>query len=124
MRAHLVIDDTDYTDYIVANSYDVNAFAQYESWKDANFTEHRIIVAEKVKGKFKIFCDPTRFTVGAFLSAWNAAASNGVITLELLVINKNALETVNCHYEIKSAQHIKSIGGKLYDVLEVEISER
>lgn len=124
MRAHLVINDADYSDYIVASSYDVNSEDVYESWKDANFTEHRVTVAEKVKGKFKILCDPFRFTVGAFLSAWNAAVTNNVITLELYVINKNILKEVNCYYNIKSAQHIKSIGGKLYDVLEVEISER
>ena len=124
MRSHLIIGQNDYTDYIVADSYDVNANDVYESWKDGNMMEHRIIVASKVKGKFKVALSDDTLSLANFLTAWNSAVVNGVITLGLYVTNQNAFKALNCYYSIKSAQHIKSTGGKLYDVLEIELTER
>ena len=124
MRTHFVIGGSDYTNFIVKDSYQVNANDVYESWKDGNMLEHRIIIASKVKGKFKIKCNPSELPLSDFLNAWNAQVSNGVITLGLYVTNKDSFEQLECYFDIQSSQHIKSLGGTFFDVLEVEVTER
>ena len=124
MRTHLIIGGEDLTDYIVQDSYDVNSNDVYESWKDGNMMEHRIIVASKVKGKFKIACSEATLPLSDFLETWNSAVTNGVVTLGLYVTNTDTFEALECYFSIKSAQHIKSTGGKLYDVLDVEVTQR
>lgn len=124
MRTHFVVGGQDFTDYIVENSYDVNTEDVYESWQDGNMLEHRIIVASKVKGKFKIVCASDKLTIANFLSTWNSAVVRGVVTLGLYVTNTDTFEALECYYKIKSSQHIKSTGGTLYDVLEIEVTQR
>lgn len=124
MKTHLVIGETDYTNYIVPDSYDIHTESVYESWKDGNMLEHRIIIASKAKGKFKIRCSEDTLPLSDFISAWNSEVENGVVTLGLYVINTDTFEALECYYDIKPAQHIKSTGGKLYDVLEINITQR
>lgn len=124
MQSHLIINNVDYTDYIVSDSYNINASDIYESWQDGNMVEHRIIVTTKVKGSFKLACSEEGLTVSDFLTALNGVTVNGVATIGLFVTNKSAFEAIECYYEVVSAQHIKSTGDKFYDVLEVKITER
>lgn len=44
----------DFTRYIVAPSYDVNMTDVNEDWTDADYVTHRVVVREKVSGKFNI----------------------------------------------------------------------
>ena len=124
MRSHLVIGETDYTANIVAGSYEVNSNDVYESWKDGNMLEHRIIVASKVNGKFSVAFPNGGVTLSSFLAAWNEQVVNGVVTLGLYVTNKDSFEALECYYKITSGQHTKSIGGKFYDVLNIEVTQR
>lgn len=124
MRSHLIVADQDFTDYIVQDSYNVVSEDVYKSWEDGNMLEHRVIVKTKVKGKFKISCNERGLSLSDFLSAWNSAVNNGVVTLGVYVVNEDSFKLLECYYKITSAQHIKSIGGKLYDVLDIEITQR
>lgn len=125
MRSHLIVNGTDLTDHIVKDSYSVYREDVYDSWNDGNMLEHRIIKASKVKGKFKIVCNPDKFTIANFLTVWNSAVDQyGVITLGAYVVNTDTFEALQCYYKITPSKHIKSMGGKLYDVLEIEITQR
>jgi len=124
MRSHLVIGETDYTANIVDGSYDVNSNDVYESWKDGNMLEHRIIVTSKVSGKFSVVFPNNGVTLSAFLEAWDSVVVNGVATIGLYVTNKNKFEALDCYFKITSGQHIKQRDGEFYDVLNIEISQR
>ena len=124
MRTHLVVGNRDFTDYIVENSYNVYTDDVGYSWEDGNGVEHMIVTTTKVKGKFKIVCSPDNLTLSDFLSVWNGAVDNNVVTVGLYVITTDTFEALECYYEIKPSQHIKSTGGKLYDVLEITIRQR
>lgn len=124
MRTHLVVGNRDFTDYIVENSYNVYTDDVGHSWEDGNGVEHMIVTTSKVKGKFKIVCSPDSLTLSDFLSVWNGAVNNNIVTIGLYVITTDTFEALECYYEIKPSQHIKSTGGKLYDVLEITIRQR
>lgn len=124
MRTHLVVGNQDLTKYIIGGSYSVYSSDVYESWKNANAKEIRSITASKVKGSFKIECAPDKLALEDFLALWNSAVELGAVTLGLYVINTDSFEALECYYEIKPSQHIKSTGGIFYDVLEISITER
>lgn len=124
MRTHLVINNKDFTDYIVPDSYDINSEDVFESWKDGNMREHRIIVTKKVGGSLQIRCSEDTLPLGDFLADVDAATDNGVLMVGLYVPNLDSFKALECYYSIETDQHIKSIGGKLYDVLTVNLTER
>ena len=124
MKTHLVVGGRDLTSYIVDGSYSVYAEDVYESWRNGNALEVRNIPTSKVKGKFQITCAPDKLALDDFLALWNSAVELGSVTLGLYVINTGLFQALECYYEIKPAQHIKSTGDVFYDVLEISITER
>lgn len=124
MRVHLVVDSNDLTDYIVDGSYDVNTEDAYESWQDGNMVEHRVIVGQKVVGSFSILCSDKTITLADFLTYWNNAVDNGVVTIGLYVPSLNSFEALNCYYEITNAEHIKRVDDSFIDVMKVIVKER
>ena len=126
MKTHLVVNDTDLTAYIVAGSYNIDSADQYESWKDGNFKEHRIIVTNKVSGSFEIACSNRTgsITLADFLETWNGAVDNGVVTLGLYIPTRDKFEALEAYYDIKVKDHILSGDGNFIDVLTIELQER
>ena len=124
MRSHLVINNKDFTDHIVPDTYEVGAEDIYESWNDGNMREHRIIIAKKVRGSLQIRCSEGTLPLSDFLADVRAATVNGVLTLGLYVTTMDSFEALECYYHIESSDHIKDTGGKLYDVLTLNLTER
>ena len=44
----------DFTNFITAPSYDVNETNVEETWEDASYVTHKIVVRKKIKGSFKL----------------------------------------------------------------------
>ena len=126
MQRHLIINGVDYTPNIVEGSYKIDSEDAYESWNDGNMIEHRIVVSSKVTGSVQLLCSELGNwpRVSALLADINAATDNHVLTCGVYVPSRGAVEAINCYYELKSASHIKSIGGKFTDVFTLEIKER
>ncbi len=126
MKTHVVVNNMDLTPYIVSGSYDVYSEDTYESWNDGNMVEHRIVVTDKVMGSFEIGCSDKRdgITLSDFLTNWNAATDNKVVTIGLYIPNKDKFEAFNCYYSIRPKEHILTGNGDFIDVLTIEIKER
>ena len=124
MKTHLVVGNQDLTKYIIDGSYNVYAKDVTLSWENGNAVTTTIIPRTRVEGKFKIECAPGKLALGDFLTLWNNAVTLGAVTIGLYVINTDSFEALECNYEIKSAEHIKSTGDVFYDVLEISSTER
>lgn len=122
----VIVNNTDITNYIVEGSYQMNSSDSYESWKDGNMKEHRIIVAQKVKGKFQVVCSnrSNSILLADFLALWNSAVVNGVVTLGVYVLDTNTLEYIEAYYNIESARHDRAGDGSFIDILEITLTER
>ena len=46
----IMVGTTEITDYIVDGTYEMDAEDTYESWKDGNARQHRVIITSKVSG--------------------------------------------------------------------------
>lgn len=124
MQTHLTVGLSDMTGYIVVDSYDVKSVDAYESWKDGNKREHRVIVSSKVEGTFKILCSDKTITLSNFLTVWNENVNNGVVTIGLYIPTRNSFEALECYYEIEDAEHIKQTDDTFVDVLKIKVKER
>lgn len=126
MQTHLVINGVDYTPFIVDGSYKINTVDQYESWKDGNMVEHRIVVSEKVSGSVQILCSEEGNwpEVDDFISDLSAATNNYVMTCLVYVPSLGATKAIECYYDNENVSHIKSSGGKFTDIFELKITER
>lgn len=120
----VVVNSTDITSHIVDGTYKINSSDQYESWKDGNGVEHRIIVRTKVSGSFDFVCCDKTITLSDFLTLWNGAVNNGVVLIGLTVLNEGRFDAINAYYEITNKDHIKKGDGQIIDVLTIKIQER
>lgn len=116
----------DITNFIIEGSYKMDSSDVYESWKDGNKIEHRIIVGKKINGSFQVVCSnrTNSITLSTFLSYWNNAVRNGVITLGVYVNNTNKFEAIEAYYTMDNIKHDRAGDGSFIDVLEIKITER
>lgn len=123
---NIIIGQTNITDYIVADSYKMDAKAQYESWKDGNYVEHRIIITEKIEGEFNVVCSNLNgsITLENFMDIISDADNNGVVTCNVYVTNKGVMEAIDAYYTIENESHTMKADGTFVDVLKVALKER
>ena len=122
----VVVGGQDITKYILRDTYKMDSADSYESWKDGNFVEHRIVVTDKVSGSFDIcLCDKTgQLSFDDFLDLWNSAVNNRVVTIGVYVTNKNTFEVLSAYFVLSSKEHIKKGDGEIIDILTIAIQER
>lgn len=124
MTGQVVIGSSDISNYIVEDTYKINAVESFESWMDGNKLQHRSGVVEKVKGSFNVVCAPQNdLTAAELKTIFTNATTNGVTYAAVYVANKGTVEAIDCYYSLSSAEHILTASGFI-DVITVEIQER
>lgn len=123
---NIIIGQTNISDYIVHDTYKMDAKSQYESWMDGNYVEHRVIVTEKVEGSFDVVCSNLdgSITLADFMDIIANAENNGVITCNVYVTNKGAAEAIDAYYTVTSKEHTMKADGTFVDVITVALKER
>lgn len=123
---NIIIGQTNISDYIVHDTYKMDAKLQYESWMDGNYVEHRVIVTEKVEGSFDVVCSNLdgSITLADFMDIISTAENNGVITCNVYVTNKGASEAIDAYYTVTSKEHTMKADGTFVDVITVALKER
>ena len=117
-----VVNGNDITKYIDKDTFQVNSSDVYESWQNANFVEKRIFVRKRVEGQFEIRCGKG-LTLANFISNWNSAVVNGVVTMGVWVQNDNRLAAIQAFYSFEGQEHVELDNGAFYDRLVIKIKE-
>lgn len=123
---NIIIGQTNISDYIVHDTYKMDAKAQYESWMDGNYVEHRIIVTEKVEGEFNVVCSnlDRSITLSDFMDIIEDADNNGVITCNVYVTNRGTSKVIDAYYTVTNDSHTMKTDGTFVDVITIELKER
>ena len=116
------VNNVDITRYIDRDTYSSNSEEIYESWENANYVEIRIPIRKKIKAKFTIRCGKG-LSFDNFLSNWNQAVEDGVVTMGLFVQNDNEFEAIEAYYTFTGNKHVELDNGAVYDEISVEIEE-
>lgn len=116
---------TDITPYIKHKSYKMQKTGQYESWEDGNWVEHRIYTRSKISGSFEVWlCGMNGMDTDAFLTLWNSAIVENVVTLGVFVPTDNSMSVINAYYKMTPSKHDVLSNGTYYNVFKIEVTER
>lgn len=117
-----VVNGNDITRYIDKDTFKVNSSDVYESWQNANFVEKRIFVRKRVEGEFEIRCGKG-LTLANFISNWNSAVTNEIVTIGVWVQNDNSFQAIQAFYSFEGQEHVELDNGAFYDRLVIKIKE-
>lgn len=121
----VIVNGTDITPYINDSTYKIEAKTVSKEWEDGNFVTHKIVVREKISGKFRVaLYGKDGMGLKEFLELWDSAVKNYVVTLSVFVQNKNKSELIEAFYDIKPVSHHEADSGVAVDVLEISLEER
>lgn len=122
----ITINGHDISQYIVNESYQMDAEDQFLSWQDGNFTEHRIVVASKITGSFDIACTNAAdgLTVSDLMDYLTSGADSNIAVCSVWVTNRGSYEAINAYYTVSNKTHDLTAAGGYVDVLTVELKER
>lgn len=116
---------TDITQYINQSSYKMNSEAQYESWQDGNFVEHRVYIRKRIKGSFDVaLYGKNGMDTAAFMQLWNGAVEDNIIALDVYLQNEDRMEAIDAYFEITGSTHKELNNGGFLDILTIEVEER
>jgi len=118
------INDTDITQYILSETYDMNQSDVYVEWTDANYIDHRNIVRTRVEGKFEVKFLLQR-NYDSFVELINSNKTvGGYIPLTVYVNNQVTTKKIDAFCEFKPII-LKDYGdGKIYKSFKIEVKER
>lgn len=115
----------DYSNRVIAGTYNVNNNPVYESWIDANGTEHRAKIRDRVSGSFNMFFrDLTEYN--AFVSLIASSKLNDESVLCTVAVN-NRTPGQYIGYFFMDFKPVRNIKGDWNDFMEqftVNITER
>lgn len=119
---NILINNHDITDHIIEGTYQMDASESFESWKDGNFNQHRIIVTSKVNGSFEVVC--SNKTGSITLATFASYIQSGVNTCLMYVTNKGYSKAINAYIELDNKKHELMADGTFLDIITVKIEER
>lgn len=118
--------DTDYSDKIMMDTYDVNEIDVFTSWEDANGTIHRSSYRKQVKGQFDMmFSNLVEYQ--AFIMKAHANRSQnhgGAIFCEVAVNNLDAVHPAYYYVDFETIRTMNNNYTKGYLNFTVTIEER
>ena len=117
--------DYDLTERITLPSYKVNGINQYEEWKDADYTLHREITRNQIKGTFTVkFYSVDEYE--EFLEALaDATQEDGSVEAEVYMHNLRQVRSTYVFLEFDPKNTLPNINmGKDYDGFDITITER
>ena len=118
------IGNTDLTDYVDIQNYDVQKEPIYEEWTDGNYVNHRNIVRTRINGTVKVgFRNST--DVASFLSVLSSnVQTGGYYPASVFTNDDNTLNTANIF--ISDVAEIKRdlVNGRVWHEYTLEIEER
>lgn len=119
----LVIGNTDLTQSIQEDNYDVQSYESYYEWIDANYNKHRVDPVSKVKGKINIICGGANcISTDDFWELINANKTGNKIELGVYVTNESQFKSVTCFYSIQNVKY-KESNNKSINIFTINLEE-
>lgn len=122
----LLIGNDDYSDHVIAGSYQVNNEPMYSNLTDANYTVHRRKLRDKIVGTFDMFFRTVE-DYEDFLDSLTAAKQSADDSIEITLDVNNTLEVGKTIYAFVRYSLVRDRDGKWDDYFQrytVSIEER
>ena len=118
------INGTDITQYILAESYNVNQKNEFNEWTDANKVNHHDIIRTRVSGEFEL-----QFKIGDetpynnFVTLIKNNTVSGVLPITVFVNNINETKAINAFYEYLPVMVKNVRSNKMYKSFKLSLEE-
>lgn len=120
----VIINGTDISEHILADSYNVNEENRYEQWEDANGVLHRILLRSRVKGSFSMKFK-TETAYNTFVELLNTSKRvDGSIMCSVYVNNMAGFKAGDYFYTLTATMRRSIDTGKKYSKVQFKIEER
>ena len=93
------INNVDYTNNIVVDSYEVNSVEVNDKYTDAGETDHYIYLRNRIKGKFDL-AFKTQTDYSTFISNYNSGKSSARNAWQITVIPNNTLVSAQVYARV------------------------
>ena len=118
------IGSTDLSPAADIQNYEMNSADVYETWTDANWLDHRVVVRQRISGKIKL-CFAAAADFSAFLSLLAAARkADGSYTVTAYVNNTGAAATFDCYIDTTDADKWDLKNSRQWQVVTLTITGR
>ena len=121
----LSIGETDLTEYIDIQNYEVNKVPVYEEWVDGNHITHRSLIRKKITGSFKVGFRKSD-DVAAFLALLSENIQTGQYYEDALVYTNNddTLNTADIFLEGTAAISRDLVNNRVWHEYTITVEER
>lgn len=115
----------DYSNHVIAGSYNVNNEPMYAEWDDANYIQHRFKQRDRVSGTFDMFFR-TVSDYAAFKADIDAnrSATNNSVVMTVAVNDLNTTKTINAYISYKLVRNRDGAWNDYFERYTVTIKER
>lgn len=124
MAASFTINTTDLTAFADIQNYEMNREDVYTSWTDGNWTDHRVIARQRIRGKVKLgFSKATDFA--SFMTLLGSAkTANGYYPVTAYVNNTGTVETFNAFIDVSDSDKWDTVNGRQWQVATLTVTGR
>lgn len=118
------IGNTDFTEAINAQDFEVNNEEVYTSWTDINGNEHRDHVRKRISGRFVLGYASASDFAAAVSTITTAIATNGYTSCQVYANNDGATHTINAYLTLTGEGKYDFVNQRQWQTLQVDIMER
>lgn len=112
------------TAWVNTRDYEMNSEDVYETWTDANWTDHRVIARQRITGKVKLgFSKPADFA--AFIAAMSSQRqAGGYYSVTAYVNNTGATATFDAYIDTADADNWDLLNSRQWQVQTLTVTGR
>jgi len=120
----LRISGQDVTQYLDIQNYAMSSEDVYKTWTDGNWTDHRVIVRQRIKGKVKAgFASEADYA--SFLNLLRIAKNaQGAYSVNAYVLNTGTTESFTAYIDTDGAGKWDLVNGRQWLVVTLTITGR
>lgn len=120
----LQIGNTDLTDYIDIQNYEVNKEPVYEEWTDGNHVKHRNKIRTRISGSFKVGFKTAAEATAFITLLTNSITSGSYYTASIYTNDDDTLNTADIYLDGTAIIKRDLLNGRVWHEYSLEVEER
>ena len=119
----LTINNIDFSDHVLAGTYDISDVPVYTEWTDANGRDHREVFRKRLQGSFDMYFKTVdEFEV--FNSAYKTIRQDSGLTRIMIMNNStNQVEQKDVYFDFAPVRNRRDDWEDFYEQFTVEVKE-
>ena len=118
------VGSTDYSDHVIAGTYNVNNKPQYRTWTDADYHTRKIKLRDQIVGSFDMFFRTQAEYEDFMDDIATATGTDNAVSISLTVNNTSEQANINAFIDYELVRNIDGAWNDYFERFTVNIEER